>query len=103
MKMDKILKQAQKMQAQMARAQEELDKCVVEGVAGGGAVKVEAKGSGEILSVKISPEVVAENDAEMLEDLVLSAIKEAARLSHEMTEQKMGSVTGGFGGMPGFM
>lgn len=101
--MDKLLKQAQKMQAQMALIQEELEKTVVEGAAGGGVVKVKANGNGDIVSVKIDPEAVAENDAEMLEDLILSAINETVKESRKLAEKKMSSVTGGMPGMPGLM
>ena len=102
MKMDKIIKQAQRMQAQMALAQEELQNTVLEGAAGGGAVKATANGHGDILSVTIDKEVVNPDDVEMLEDLVLSAVKEAISKSKELSNDKMNSVTGGMGGMGGF-
>ena len=101
MKMDKIIKQAQRMQAQMALAQEELQNTVREGAAGGGAVKATANGHGDILSVTIDKEVVNPDDVEMLEDLVLSAVKEAISKSKELSNDKMNSVTGGMGGMGG--
>ena len=75
MKMDKLLKQAQRMQAEMALAQEQLANTVVEGVSGGGMVKATVNGHGDVLSVSISPEVVDRNDVEMLEYLIISAIK----------------------------
>ncbi|MCQ4764463.1 YbaB/EbfC family nucleoid-associated protein [Cloacibacillus evryensis] len=103
MKMDKIIKQAQRMQAQMALAQEELQNTVLEGAAGGGAVKATANGHGDILSVTIDKEVVNPDDVEMLEDLVLSAVKEAISKSKELSNDKMNSVTGGMGGLPGLM
>lgn len=103
MKMDKIIKQAQRMQAQMALAQEELQNTVLEGAAGGGAVKATANGHGDILSVTIDKEVVSPDDVEMLEDLVLSAVKEAISKSKELSNDKMNSVTGGMGGLPGLM
>jgi len=103
MKMDKLLKQAQRMQAQMAMVQEELEKTVVGGASGGGMVKASVNGHGEVLSISISPEVVDKDDVEMLEDLVLTAIKEAAKQSKELANSKMNAVTGGMGGMPGFM
>lgn len=103
MKMDKIIKQAQRMQAQMALAQEELQNTVLEGAAGGGAVKATANGHGDILSVMIDKEVVNPDDVEMLEDLVLSAVKEAISKSKELSNDKMNSVTGGMGGLPGLM
>ena len=101
--MDKIIKQAQRMQAQMALAQEELQNTVLEGAAGGGAVKATANGHGDILSVTIDKEVVNPDDVEMLEDLVLSAVKEAISKSKELSNDKMNSVTGGMGGLPGLM
>lgn len=103
MKMDKIIKQAQRMQAQMALAQEELQNTVLEGAAGGGAVKATANGHGDILSVTTDKEVVNPDDVEMLEDLVLSAVKEAISKSKELSNDKMNSVTGGMGGLPGLM
>lgn len=95
MKMDKMLKQVQKMQAQMMLAQEELGKEVIEGASGGGMVTAKANGHGEIVGISISKEVVDPEDVEMLEDLVLSAVKEALRQSRELSEKRMGSLTGG--------
>ena len=103
MKMDKIIKQAQRMQAQMALAQEERQNAVLEGAAGGGAVKATANGHGDILSITIDKEVVNPDDVEMLEDLVLGAVKEAISKSKELSNDKMNSVTGGMGGLPGLM
>jgi DNA-binding YbaB/EbfC family protein len=95
MKMDKMLKQVQKMQAQMTLAQEALEGETVEGTSGGGMVTVKANGQGDIVSVSISKEVVDPNDVEMLEDLVLSAAKESIRLSRELAEKRLGGLTGG--------
>lgn len=103
MNMDKLMKQAQKMQTQMAAVQEELEKTMIEGAAGGGVVKAVVNGHGELQSVSISPEVVSADEVDMLEDLVLSAIKDAAAKSKEMASQKMNSVTGGMGRIPGLM
>lgn len=103
MKMDKIIKQAQRMQAQMALAQEELQKAVLEGAAGGGAVKATVNGHGDILSITINKDVVNPDDVEMLEDLVLGAVKEAIAKSKELSNDKMNSVTGGMSGLPGLM
>ncbi len=102
MKMDKMLKQVQKMQAQMMLAQEELGKEVVEGAAGGGMVTAKANGHGEVVGISISKEVVDPEDVEMLEDLVLSAVKEALRQSRELSEKRMGSLTGGMN-IPGLL
>ena len=103
MKMDKMLKQVQKMQAQMAQIQEDLENETVEAASGGGMVTVRANGQGDVVSIKISKEVVDPEDVEMLEDLVLSAVKEAIRLGREHAEKRMGSVAGGLNipGMPG--
>lgn len=103
MKMDKLLKQAQRMQAEMALAQEELANVIVEGVAGGGMVKAKVNGHGDVISLSISPEVVDPKDVELLEDMVISAIKEALRQSRETANSRMNSITGGMGGFPGLM
>jgi DNA-binding YbaB/EbfC family protein len=95
MKMDKMLKQVQKMQAQMTLAQEALADETVEGTSGGGMVTVKANGQGDVVSVSISKDVVDPDDIEMLEDLVLSAVKEAIRLSRELAEKRLGGLTGG--------
>lgn len=99
--MQKLMKQAQKMQNDMARTQEELKNLQVEGVSGGGMVKVVANGAQEVLSISIDPQIVDPEDVEMLEDLVLAAIKDALTASHEMASQEMAKVTGGMGGLPG--
>ena len=91
----KFIRQAQELQARLARAQEELANTVVEGTSGGGAVKVSVNGQQEIQSLKISPEVVNPEDVEMLEDLVLSAIKDAMTQAQEVANKKMGGLTGG--------
>ncbi|NLX84751.1 MAG: YbaB/EbfC family nucleoid-associated protein [Synergistaceae bacterium] len=103
MNMDKLMKQAQRMQAEMELAQEQLASTVVEGVSGGGMVKAKVNGNGDVLSVSISPEVVDPKEVEMLEDLIISAIKEALKQSREMANGKMNSITGGMGGFPGLM
>jgi DNA-binding YbaB/EbfC family protein len=98
--MQKLMKQAQKMQQDMARIQEELSNTEVEGVAGGGMVRVIATGSSEILSIAIDPEIIDPKDPEMLEDLVLAAIKDALAAATALSSEKMSSVTGGMN-MPG--
>lgn len=103
MNMDKLMKQAQRMQAEMALAQEQLAGVVVEGISGGGLVKAKVNGHGDVISVSISPEVVDPKEVEMLEDLVILAIKEALKQSREMANSKMNSITGGMGGFPGLM
>ncbi len=99
--MQKLMKQAQKMQADMARLQEELVNMQVEATAGGGMVAVVANGRQDIVSIKINPEVIDPADVEMLEDLVLAAVKEALRLSSELAASEMAKITGGLK-MPGF-
>lgn len=91
------------MQAEMALAQEELANVIVEGVAGGGMVKAKVNGHGDVISLSISPEVVDPKDVELLEDMVISAIKEALRQSRETANSRMNSITGGMGGFPGLM
>ncbi len=90
-----FLRQAQKLQAKLEQAQEELEKTTVEASSGGGAVKVVITGQQRIESVKISPEVVSPEDIEMLEDLVMSAVNEAIRKSQELASSRLGKITGG--------
>jgi len=90
-----IMKEAQKLQAQMAAMQEEVGKRKVEATAGGGMVTVEANGKQELTAVKIDPEVVNKEDVQMLEDLVLAAANEALRKSRELVQQELGKLTGG--------
>ena len=90
-----IMKEAQKLQAQMAAMQEEVGKRKVEATAGGGMVTVEANGKQELTAVKIDPEVVNKEDVQMLEDLVLAATNEALRKSRELVQQELGKLTGG--------
>jgi len=73
----------------------------VEATSGGGAITVEITGQQEIKSIKISPEVVDPEDVELLEDMILAAIKEATQKSKDLMEKKMGSLTGGLS-LPGF-
>ena len=81
MKMDKMLKQVQKVQAQMTLAQEALANETVEGASGGGMVTAKANGQGDIIAISISKEVVDPSDGEILEDLVLSAVRESIALA----------------------
>jgi hypothetical protein len=98
------MKQAQKMQEQMATAQAELAEAEVTGTAGGGLVTVVVSGTGEVRSVKIDPKAVDPDDVETLEDLVLAAVHNATEAARQLTEQKMGPLAGGLGGLglPGF-
>src|SRR3954452_22142432 len=97
--MQQLMKQAQKMQQQMMAAQQELAEAQVSGTAGGGLVTATVTGSGEVLSVKIDPKAVDPDDFESLEDLVVAAIRDAARAAAELAEQKMGPLTQGMGGL----
>ncbi|MGH7262814.1 MAG: YbaB/EbfC family nucleoid-associated protein [Candidatus Methylomirabilales bacterium] len=90
-----ILKEAQKLQAQLEALREEAAKKKVEATAGGGMVTVEANGNQEIVSIKIDREVINPEDPQMLEDLVLAACNEALRKSREMVQAEMGKVAGG--------
>ncbi len=96
---NKLLKQAQKMQNQMAKAQEELAQKEVEGTAGGGMVKVTMNGSNEILAVALNKEVVDPEDIEMLEDLIVAACKNAQEQVKQMSDEAFGSMQGGIPGM----
>lgn len=99
--MQKLMKQAQKMQADMAKAQEGLKDMTVEGASGGGMVKVVANCRQEVLSLSIDPSVVDPEDVEMLEDLVLAAVKDALRLSQETAAEELQKLTGGMNLPPG--
>jgi nucleoid-associated protein EbfC len=90
-----MMKEAQKLQAQMERMQEEIGKKIVEATAGGGMVTVQANGKQELIAIKIDPEVIVKDDAQMLEDLVLAACNEALRKSRELVQQELGKLTGG--------
>ena len=102
--MQQMLKQAQKMQQQIAAAQAELAEAELTGTAGGGLVTVTISGVGDVRSVKIDPKAVDPEDVETLEDLVVAAVHNAAEAARELTERKMGPVAGGMGGLglPGF-
>lgn len=90
-----LMKQAQKMQQEMGKVQEESKKKTVEASAGGGMVVVVANGAQEIVSIKIEKDVVNPEDIEMLQDLVTAAVNEALRRSQEMVNEDMGKLTGG--------
>jgi hypothetical protein len=90
-----MFQQAQKLQAKLAKAQEELSNLTVEGSSGGGAVKVTMNGQQKIQSVEISPEAVNPEDVELLQDLVLTAVSEALTKSQEAAAKHLGSITGG--------
>lgn len=89
------MRQAQAMQKQMEKAQQEIEASEFEATSGGGAVSVRINGKKEMLGIKINPEVVDADDVEMLEDLVLTAVNEALKQAEEETSKKMGKLTGG--------
>ena len=95
MNIAKMMKQAQKMQADMARIQEELAKKTFEATAGGGAVKAVANGEGELQSLTISPELLKDGDAEMLQDLIVTAVQEASQTAKKEAQKEMGKLTSG--------
>lgn len=102
MNMQAMIKQAQKMQQDMLKAQEELAKLETEATAGGGAVRAVVQGTNVLKVLEIKPEVVDPEDVDMLQDLVIAAVNEAFRLAAEKSEESMKQVTGGIGGgMPG--
>jgi DNA-binding YbaB/EbfC family protein len=98
----KMMKQVQTMQDDMARAQEELAKEVIEASAGGGMVTVKVSGNLDIVGIKIDPAAVDPEDVEMLEDLVLAATNEALRTAQDLQQKRLGAVTSGLNipGMP---
>jgi DNA-binding YbaB/EbfC family protein len=98
-----MMKQAQKLQSEMKRIQDELAEKTVEATAGGGMVTVVANGKQEIVSIKIDPEVVDKDDVEMLEDLIVAAVNESKRRSQEMMMSEISKVTGGLGIPPGLL
>ncbi len=96
--MAELFKQAQKMQEDLAKAQEALDSMTAEGSAGGGAVTVTVTGKQKIKSVKIDPEVIKSGDAEMLEDLIVVAANQALDQSQDMAKEALQRVGGGMMG-----
>ncbi|HWI21469.1 MAG TPA: YbaB/EbfC family nucleoid-associated protein [Baekduia sp.] len=103
--MNKMLRQMQKMQADMAKAQEELKSEIVEASAGGGLVTVKVSGELVVKSIDIDPEAIDPEDPELLADILLAAVNEAVRKAQELQAQRMGAVTGGLDagslGIPG--
>lgn len=90
-----IMREAQKLQAEMQRLQEEAKKKTVEATAGGGMVTVVANGAGELVSIRIEKDVVNPDDVEMLQDLIMAAVNEALRRAQQMVNEEMGKLTGG--------
>ena len=97
-----MLRQAQQLQARLAKAQEELESSVVEASAGGGAVKVVVTGKLKVQSIEISPDAVDPEDVEMLQDLVMAATNEALDKAQELAQSRLSAITGGMK-IPGLM
>jgi nucleoid-associated protein EbfC len=103
MNIQKMMKQAAKMQEQAAKMQEQLAEKTLEVSVGGGKVAVTANGVGDILAIRIAKEVVDPDDVEMLEDLVLSGVKQAIEKGKAMAQEEMGRLTAGLGLPPGIL
>ena len=99
--MGKIMKQVQKAQAQMAKRQERLGESTGQSSIGGGAVKAEMNGHKELLALQIDPEVLSEENREMVEDLILAAVNEASKKVDEMINSEMQKLAGGLNLPPG--
>ena len=97
MDINKMMKQVQQMQADMARVQEELANETVEASAGGGMVTVTATGSGEIKAITIAPEAIDPDDPELLADMILGAVNEALRSANDLAQSRLGGMAGGLG------
>ena len=102
MDMRQMMRQAQKMQKELAKAQEEIATMTFEGTAGGGMVKAIAKGDNTIASLSINPDAVDPEDVEILQDMVVAAVNEALRGVSELSSQRMNAATGGMN-IPGLM
>jgi DNA-binding YbaB/EbfC family protein len=98
-----MLKQAQALQAKMSKVQDELKSKELVGTAGGGKVKVTMNGAQEVTAISIDPEVVKAEEADLLEDLVLAAFRDARSKITKMVEEEMSRVTGGMGLPPGLL
>ena len=99
MDMDRMLQQVQQVQAEMAKAQEELANETVEASAGGGMVTVKASGAGEITEIKIARDAIDPDDPDMLADMVQAAVNEALRSAQHLMESKLGGAMGGLHGL----
>jgi len=100
MNLNKLMKQAQKMQEKMAQAQTELAEKTVEVQAAGGKITVVANGAGDVISIKIAKEIVDSEEVEFLEDAVLSGVKQAIEQGKAIASSEMSKITGGMG-VPG--
>ena len=97
--MQQLMRQAQKMQQQMLKVQEDLDAREYEGTAGGGAVACKVSGKRQLLSLTIQPDAVDPDDVEMLQDMILAAVNDALKKGEETREAEMNKIGGGMGGM----
>jgi len=98
-----LLKQANKMKEQMEKLQAEAGEKTVEASAGGGMVTVVAKAKGEIVSIRIEPEIVSDNDLEMLQDLVTAAVNDALGRGQDLMKEEVAKLAGGMGIPPGLI
>ena len=103
MNIQSMLKKAQQLQAKMSQVQEELKTKEMIGTAGGGKVKVTMNGAQEVTAISIDPDVVKPDEADLLEDLVLAAFRDARSKITKMVEEEMSRVTGGMGLPPGLL
>ena len=101
MNIKKMMQQAQQMQEKMQQAQSELADKTVTATAGGGKITVVANGAGDVISIKISKDIVDPEDVEMLEDLVLTGVKKAIEEGKALAQDEMGKLTSGMGLPPG--
>ncbi|MEB3204403.1 MAG: YbaB/EbfC family nucleoid-associated protein [Candidatus Sericytochromatia bacterium] len=101
MDLGRMMRQAQKMQEDLQKAQEGLKELRIEGSAGGGAVTVTVDGHRDVVAVSIRPDAVDADDVETLEDLVLGALRDAQAKARQEAEQRLGGIAGAMGGMPG--
>jgi len=101
MDLGRMMRQAQKMQEDLQKAQEGLKEIRIEGSAGGGAVTVTVDGHRDVVAVSIRPDAVDADDVETLEDLVLGALRDAQAKARQEAEQRLGGIAGAMGGMPG--
>ena len=96
-----MMRQAQKMQQDFLKMQEELESSSFEFTAGGGAVKATVSGTRQFSAIEIDPEVVDPEDVEMLQDLILAAVNGALKMADDKTSESMNKLQGGMGGFPG--
>jgi DNA-binding YbaB/EbfC family protein len=97
--LNQMMRQVQQMQAELAKAQEDLKNEVVEASSGGGMVTVKISGDLELKELRIDPEAIDPEDVELLQDMVLAAVNEALRSAQELASSKMGQAAGGLGGL----